>query len=955
MKFNRRQFIQLGTVTVAGLPFLQRSGHTPFYNEKSSDLDDEALYQLFRQPVNINKPFVRWWWNGIRVVKEELLRELDLLKEAGIGGVEINAIEFPETADALNYQEHEWLSDYWLDMLQIVIEGAKERGLICDVIVGSGWPLGGEFLKEDEQTQMMALGTKNIKGPVRFAVKKEELEKEVDPPVVSSNPTKHKALSFLRLSAAHLDEFTPGIDLNDKIEDEEIVIDIPEGDYVLYYLVKLTGFEKVIHGAPGASGPVLNHYSKKAVEKYLNRMSDAIIKKIGSMGDHLRALFIDSLELEGANWCNDMTDQFKKRRGYDLEPYLPFILFKIKGHAFLADEGYGARLSPQAQELINNVRYDFEVTRMELFYERFFETFSDWCKNNGVATRVQAYGMEFHPIEGSMHLDYPEGESWIKPDVGEVFPDHDFLDGRAYRPINKLVSSGARLAGKKVIGCEEATNTQIVFNATLERLKITGDQSNLVGMTHSIFHGFNYSPPDAPFPGWVRYGTFINEHNPIWPYFKIWFDYKARLSALFQNAELFSDIAVMFPFADTWKGYGTDWYPRPQRSRPSYLHNVWEAIHQNGNSCDCISEHILQKSRFGDGVLTFGRRSYKTLILVEVESIHPETALALNEFAKAGGKIICIEKWPDRSAGFKDYKQNTQKVRETIDHCRQHYPDTISLYPAPRTDEKIIDWYRSIQSKVRINPQVKISEPTKFVSQVCYKTSELDIFFIANYSMHESHSFTAEFDVKGKTAWLWDAASGTRAVYPGVGADNKLNISLGPAESKLFVFDRKPASGEKYIPVRLKTKMIVPGSWEITLNHIDGSRKKIKVNELMDFKGDDRFISFAGAAIYEKDVKVETPEEINYINLGKVYGISEVTLNGKELGLRWYGDHVYPVGNHLKKGVNTIAVKLTTTMGNYMKSLKDNPSAEKWVAKKPFYSQGIIGPVTLGKEERETE
>src|ERR1039457_494873 len=78
---------------------------------------------------------------------------------------------------------------------------------------------------------------------------------------------------------------------------------------------------------------------------------------------------------------------------------------------------------------------------------------------------------------------------------------------RAPTGINKFVSSAARFSGKRLVSCEEVTNTSMVFNATLASLKNCADQSNLSGVTHSIFHGFNYSPAEAAFPGWVRYGT----------------------------------------------------------------------------------------------------------------------------------------------------------------------------------------------------------------------------------------------------------------------------------------------------------------------------------------------------------------------------------------------------------------------------------------------------------------
>jgi hypothetical protein len=99
---------------------------------------------------------------------------------------------------------------------------------------------------------------------------------------------------------------------------------------------------EVINGAPGANGPVLNHYNEAAVKKYLYHMSDTIQKKVGPLSKHIRAFFIDSLEIEGANWCADMASEFKKRRGYDLMPYLPFTMYKMGSMGNTWDYKYGA-------------------------------------------------------------------------------------------------------------------------------------------------------------------------------------------------------------------------------------------------------------------------------------------------------------------------------------------------------------------------------------------------------------------------------------------------------------------------------------------------------------------------------------------------------------------------------------------------------------------------------------
>ncbi|MDZ7633264.1 MAG: glycosyl hydrolase [Bacteroidales bacterium] len=104
------------------------------------------------------------------------------------------------------------------------------------------------------------------------------------------------------------------------------------GDHALYALVEITGFMEVINGSPGASGPVLDHFSETAVRRYLERMSDAIETDTGPLTKHLRALFTDSMELEGSNWTADMRSEFSRRRGYDIFPFLPFVLFRYRSH-----------------------------------------------------------------------------------------------------------------------------------------------------------------------------------------------------------------------------------------------------------------------------------------------------------------------------------------------------------------------------------------------------------------------------------------------------------------------------------------------------------------------------------------------------------------------------------------------------------------------------------------------
>ncbi len=243
---------------------------------------------------------------------------------------------------------------------------------------------------------------------------------QVDPGIHSKNENVYKEIEGIRLAGYEMNEFDPGIELMDQVQDEKITFEVPEGKHVLYYLVKLTGFQAVINGAPGAAGPVLNHYNKSAVEKYLNRMSDGLSTIMDSMGDHFRGMFCDSLEMEGANWYDDLPGEFEKRRGYSLLPYLPFVLYKIGHMGNPVDEEYGCKFSAQVELDFQRIRYDFYITRMELFKERFIDTFNTWCHQHQVKSRIQAYGRGYHPLEASMNIDIPECETWLRETVGSI-------------------------------------------------------------------------------------------------------------------------------------------------------------------------------------------------------------------------------------------------------------------------------------------------------------------------------------------------------------------------------------------------------------------------------------------------------------------------------------------------------------------------------------------------------
>lgn len=915
----------------------------------------DDLYQLFQRPPDSYRPFVRWWWNGDKVKKAELARELKLLKQAGIGGVEINPIKFPLTTDVLHTPALTWLSPAWIDMLDYALTEAHDQGLTPDLIVGSGWPFGAEYLTGEDRSQVMVIVARPLSGPLHYETSLFDLFKEADPSVSSPFPGREMKMVAVHLVPAEFETLDEARDLSDQIPTGSVIFDLKEGDYYLYGLIRIEGFQEVINGAPGANGPVLNHYSKTAVRHFLDRMSEHITQQIGPLSGRIRSLFTDSLELEGANWCQDMETEFRARRGYDLMGYLPFVLFQIGSMGNTYNYKYGARMGAELTEKLRRIRYDFDLTLSELLRERFYETFLAWCKQNGVKSRIQSYGRGYQPLEGSFGADIPECETWIQYGLGTEMSDAEPKKGRAYTVVNKFVSSAAHLEGKRLVSCEELTNIYMVFNTTLEICKLAADQSVISGTTQPVFHGFGYSPRDAPFPGWVRYGTFLNEKNPWWPYFRQFSDYKARLSAVLQQGDQFADIGLVAPVADLWSQYGAQNDPFPFTTYPEYQSLVWEAIHRNGSGCDYLSEMVIRGSTIRQGVLHYGPRKYHTLFLIKVSSLEPETAEKLSEFVASGGKVFCLETYPDKAPGWQDYQKKDAAVQGWVEKMKAT-PKRFQRLDIPE-DHNFTDWFTKIQTPCGIVPYVRVEEPDPFVTQVRYSFSDMEGLFFINSDMAKGRSLriTPSPEIaRHRHPWIWDAVSGERfRMEPAEGKGSEtLMLELGPADSRLILFDRK-GGGPLYQPLPTGADSAETAElrdWTAEFRHVDGTVKKMNLGTLKDLKDIESLQSFAGTIIYRTSIPAKEKGAARYLNLGKVSGVSEVLVNGQSLGAKWFGRRIYDLGQ-LTTADNALEVHVVTILGNYLKTLKDNPVGQYWTNEgrkvQPFQSAGLIGPVTV--------
>ena len=914
---------------------------------------EKDLYGAFRDPAGRYRPFVRWWWNGSRVEAGEIVRELDVLHAAGIGGVEINTIGFPDRTDTLGRAALPWLSDEWIRMVRTAVDACRERGMTCDIIVGSGWPFGGEFLTRDQQIRQLYPVTVEVPGGRPFAIRRDELLAMAVPQVMHPDPDPGKRLRFLRLMPRRIDAFTEGTVYDALVDDETIAIDVPAGEYVLYAFVELTGYMDVLEGAPGARGPVVNHLDRKAVAGYLERFSERMRFRDGALKGGIRAAFCDSFELEGDNWDPHMLAEFERRCGYSLSPYLPYVIRRVGVMGEPVREPYGSEFSDAVRrEVIHRVRNDFERVQTELFQENFIDVYNAWCHRNGLLSRIQAYGRQLHPVESAMQIDIPESESWIHDHIGRRLDFNSYLCGRGYSMVNKAVTSGALLSGRNCISCEEQTNVGNIFQTTLEEVKLTGDRSNLSGVSHSVLHGFNYSPQDADFLGWIKFGTYFSENNTWWPFVRLWTDYKARISAVLQNSVLQADIAVLPPYEDLWSREGQQRDPYPGVTYPDYANDLWEAVHQSGNGCDYVTERVIRQARMRNGRMQFGARSYGTLLLMEVESLDPATARQLARFVVAGGRVICLGRRPRMSTGLKDAAARDAEVRRIVDGLLRDYPDRFVCEPAP--EGPMLAWFLDLQRRYGLTPYVRIADPDAFLMVNCYRSAGREIYFLVNSSIdrRQRTSVTFPAHTAGRQAWLWDAETGERyRLEPKAGT---LDLDLGPAEAKLIVFDDErggeplPALPEKGEPVR-----VLDGRWHVkAAHHVDKTVREFDIDRLTDFHElpFPWLNSFAGTLEYTQTVRVDDSSAVRLLDAGRTYhGVTELLIDGRPAGVKWYGDRTFDVRGLFRAGENRVTIRVTTLLGDYVKSrTADLPAAQRWDwALRTNRELGLAGPVVL--------
>ncbi len=565
-------------------------------------MEKNELFAMIQNPAPQyrGKPF--WSWNG-KLEKNELLAQIDVMREMGFGGFFIHSRTGLET---------EYLGAEWFDLVRACAEKAAAAGMEVWLYDEDRWPsgtCGGAVTKERKNrlrflslydSDEEALAQAEVCGILsRYAVKCEQDGKGED-----------RLVDCYRVASAA--EVKTGYRYAVFAEEEQAC----ENFYNGYTYINAMDRE------------VTALFLESTHEQYARHCKDlfgTVIKGIFTDEPHRGALF-NGFGITNANRSR-------------MAPYtagLEKIFHEKFGREFVIPELYWRKKG----EDFNRTAADYIDVVDELFTQNFAKPCLEWCAAHG----IKLTGHILH--EDSLSIQTSLTGSCMRYYEYMDYPGIDVLaeNNNVYWAA-KQCASVARQLGKKYVLSELYGCTG--WGMTLNRYKAAGDWQALFGINLRCPHLSWYT-----MKGEAKrdYPASLLHQNAWWREWRYLEDYFSRLNVLSAEGERLCDTLVVAPLREMWGKVRMGWMDifTPNDGEISALDGQYAAdfmaMTAAGIDFDYGDEELIRKygkiiTENGKTYLQVGAVKYSEVLWECGGALCEETLQILRGFEQAGGRL----------------------------------------------------------------------------------------------------------------------------------------------------------------------------------------------------------------------------------------------------------------------------------------------------------------------------
>ncbi len=878
-----------------------------------------------------NKPGTYWWWMGSAVDKKNITYNLENLQKAGIGGVTIVPIY---GVKGLEQRYIDYLSPQWMEMLAHTVSESRRLGMWVDMTTGTGWPFGGSHITPPYAAVKIEHKIFTVRAGKR-------LQEKIDTPDWS--------IIMAYSDNGEVLDLTGSVDTQKRLDWQA-----PPGQWKIYWVWQSGTGQKVKRAAPGNEGLVLDPFSVRKLDYYLQRFNKAFDNYKGQTP---RAQYHDSYEYYNANWTDDFLDEFKIRRGYDLQQYLPLLF------------------GEEETDEIFRLKSDYRETLAEL-HLAYIQRWCQWSHDRGCLTREQAHGAPANLLDLYGAADIPETEIFGSTPVKIPGFRRDLQNVGKDAPnplVLQFASSAAHVAGKPLIASETCTWMREHYKGALSQVKPEIDQLFLSGINHIFYHGNAYTPAETEWPGWLFYAsTHFEKENAIWRDFPALNAYVARCQSILQAGKPDNELLLYWPVYDIWHSddlmirqftvHKNEWFT------DSNFGEMAAELKKKGYAFDYISDQQLLSADYADDAIRLPGGNYRAILIPECEHLPVGTWKKLMVLANKGAKILVNGKLPADVPGLADLAHRRQLLAESIPEIKFDPVGDKGLRKAIVGKGEVLlgENLPEMLAKTGINQETIAPNGIGFIRR---RYQQGHYYFLANLSDKTIDGWIP-MAVPFESALILDPASsafGAAATRQKEGK-SEVYLQIAPGESYIlqtFQSQKIEAPPWKYFQDQAEV-FEISGEWKI--NFIDGGPvlpDSFVTSELKSWTTfpDKETMRFAGTARYS--IRFDLPAKGSddwILDLGMVRESARVIINGQAAGTLWSIPFSMLVGKFLHGGKNLLEVEVTNLSANRIADMDRrqvpwrifhdinfvNINYEKFDASVwPLMDSGLIGPVVL--------